>query len=94
MYYWVLAMLTTWALLACAPVRSAQLAPVRDASDRRWRLGRRYWIGWGLTPVVLLALTVGAMAVQQAPHVKGRLRFGPHAHWRLELEKSRANGGN
>ena len=62
----------------------------RNPSDPAWQLGRRYWLLWACVPVLLLALTVGAMAIQQTPHVKGRLRFGPNAYWRLQLQKAQS----
>ncbi len=94
--YWTLATLTTWALLACAPddaETTDQIAVMRDPWDPAWELGRRYWLLWACVPVLLLALTVGAMAIQQAPHVKGRLRFGPDAYWRLQLQKAQSEAG-
>jgi hypothetical protein len=89
--YWVLAALTTWGVMACAPRESArelQTAETRVSSDPVWQLGSRYWLSWAAVPVLLLTLTAGAMAIQQSPHPKGRMRFGPNAYWRLQLRKT------
>jgi len=88
--YWLLAIATTWLLLA----RSREGAAVRagpisgaSASDRRWCVGGRYWLCWALVPVLVVTATLLAMGMQEGPHRRGRLRFGPEAYWRLELRQ-------
>jgi hypothetical protein len=93
--YWVLAGLTTWLLLACAPAPgtpSARFIAGRDASDPAWRAGRRYWLLWVSVPIVIVVVAYASMGMQDGPQPKSRLRFGPDAYWRLELE--RKTGGD
>jgi hypothetical protein len=88
--YWVLAALTTLVLLTRVPPNLASEAQTIDgpeSSNTCWLPGTAYWVSWAAVPALLVGFTYGAMAMQNGPHPKGRLRFGPKAFWRTELEK-------
>ncbi len=93
--YWLLAAFTTLALLTRVPVGKTDCvvstAPDLNGpepSDVCWKPGVRHWLLWGTVPVLVIACTYGAMAMQDGPlTTKARLRFGPNAYWRTELEK-------
>jgi hypothetical protein len=77
--------------LALSRGREAKTAKVPDratvveASDSRWRVGPKYWFLWGLSPVIVVAVTLASMAMQEGPHPDiGRKRFGPDAYWRQQ----------
>jgi len=93
--YWLLAAMTTWALFVLVPnsrvpdaLRNLpMIGPQRDASDPWWRPSRGYWIAWLSVPLVLIGVTFGAMAMQDGPLKKFRLRFGPEAYWRTQQKQ-------
>lgn len=63
-----------------------------DPSDNRWKVGAKYWFLWGLSPIVILAVTVLSMAMQEGPHPDlGRKRFGPDAYWRQQEEAGKTD---
>jgi hypothetical protein len=51
-------------------------------SDRRWNVGAKYWATFATVPVILIAISVLSMAMQDGPSPGSRLRFGPNAYWR------------
>jgi hypothetical protein len=83
---WVPAAVATWLLMSYVP--SAQYAtvpgpPGAAPSDPKWRVGRRYWMLWGLIPLFILAIAGLSTAMQEGPLTgMGRKRFGPDAYWR------------
>ncbi len=79
---WVPAAVASLLLLSCPPGSlSNEVAVAR--SDPQWAVGRQYWLLWGLTPVLLLALSGISIAMQGGPVPgMGRKRFGPDAYWR------------
>lgn len=84
--YWLLATLATGMLLELTPADETP-ETVRGAipiEDRRWLPGRWYAAAWLATPLLVAASAALAMAMQEGPHTKGRLRFGPNAYWRTQ----------
>lgn len=80
--------------LTLCTVTSAMLFTPRTASepcphsdlvsreDVRWNVGRGYALIWLSVPIVLVAITLLSMGMQEGPAKGARTRFGPHAYWR------------
>lgn len=83
---WVPAFLACCLIVQLSPGAERADPPSGEAAigpdDPSWRPGRGYWMLWGATPIFLLAITAGSLAMQEGPHEMGRKRFGPDAYWR------------
>lgn len=71
------ALVCTWLMQGAPSVGDVPERAV-GARDARWRAGRAYWVLWAAVPVVLLLLTLGAMAVHPQGLPNAQYRFsGP-----------------
>ena len=82
--FFTLAGLATFLVLAQNYPAAPEPAPEESVlpSDAAWRPGAPIYVACAAAPVVLVAITLGSMAMQDGPADGARLRFGPEAFHR------------